>query len=146
MEERIFRSSINFFSGILLTILGIFLIGLGLYILFFDPLEIIQILITLLLIAMGICSFWILYDTKYVFKNTTFHYYSGPIRGTIDVNSIRKIEHQKGWYQKSVLKPALDYNGLYIYYNKFDDLYISPKEKEEFVNYLLKINPKIEIN
>ena len=38
---------------------------------------------------------------------------------SIPYSYIKKIENQKGWYTKSLLKPSLDYNGLYIYYNKY---------------------------
>ena len=98
------------------------------------------------MLVTAVLSIWVLADTKYVIQNNAILIYnSGPIKGKIDIQSIRKIEHQKGWISKSILKPSLDINGLYIYYNKFDDIYFSPKDKEAFVNYLLKINPKIEI-
>ena len=32
-----------------------------------------------------------------------------------------------------------------IVYNKFDEVLLSPKERDEFINELLKINPNIEI-
>jgi hypothetical protein len=34
---------------------------------------------------------------------------------------------------------------LVIKYNKFDEIYISPKDKQLFVNELIKINPNIEV-
>ena len=99
-----------------------------------------------IMLAAAVFLLWLLVDTKYVIRdNAVLHYNSGPIRGKIDIESIRKIEYQHGWVSKSLLKASLDKNGLYIYYNKFDDLYVSPKDKKAFVNYLLTINPKIDI-
>ena len=59
----------------------------------------------------------------------------------IDVKSIRKIEHSK-----SILSaPALSLDRLLLIYNKYDDILLSPKEKEEFLKELLAINPDIEV-
>ena len=88
---------------------------------------------------------WILLDTRYKIKDNQMHYYCGPIRGKINIQSIRKIEHLKTCYTYSLLKPALGIKGLVIHYNQFDDVYISPKEKEKFVAELLKINPNITV-
>lgn len=88
---------------------------------------------------------WILLDTNYKIKGSQLLYCSGPIRGKIDINKISKIENVKTWYVTSILKPALGSYGLTITYNKFDDIYLSPKNKSEFVAELLKINPNIQI-
>jgi hypothetical protein len=45
----------------------------------------------------------------------------------------------------SFIKPALDKDGLIIYYKKFDDLFISPENKEDFIAALREINPDIEV-
>ncbi|WP_291118460.1 PH domain-containing protein [Flavobacterium sp. UBA6135] len=141
----IFKSSIHYLTGILLTVMGAFLILLALFVLFFEDLIVETIIVSSLLLIVGILCFWILLDTKYKIDNTHVYYVSGPIRGKIEIASIRKIEYQKGWYNKSFLKPTLDFNGIYLYYNKFDDICISPQNRVEFVNYLLTINPNIVI-
>ena len=41
--------------------------------------------------------------------------------------------------------PALSLDRIAIKFNKFDEVYISPKEKQAFVDDLIKINPAIEI-
>lgn len=88
---------------------------------------------------------WILLDTKYVIKQSQLHYYSGPFRGKIEIDKIRKIKNHSGWIVPVTMKPGLEINGLIVYYNQFDDIYISPKEKKEFLEELLRINPMIEI-
>ena len=88
---------------------------------------------------------WMLVDTKYKIAAENLSYCSGPIRGSIEINQIRKIERWNKWHVTSVLKPALDKDGLIIYYNKFDDIFISPKNKEDFINALREINPEIEV-
>lgn len=88
---------------------------------------------------------WILLDTKYRINKKDFYYYCGPFRGNIAIDKIRKIERWNKWYVTSTMKPALDSDGLIIYYEKFDDIYISPKNKENFIKMLLEINPNIEV-
>lgn len=145
MEPIIFKSSIHWSSGVLLTVVSFFIVLMPSLGLAFENLDIYETIAAVVVIFIGFCMFWILLDTKYSFKDDYLYYCSGPIRGKILIESIRAIEHQKGWYCKSFLKPSLGYNGLYIYYNKFDDIYLSPKDKSAFVNYLLTSSPKILI-
>lgn len=142
--NRKFPSSIHYLSGILLTVLPTFLISMSIFILF-DDAAIENSIGSVIFLLVGLSLFWILFDTNYRIDATYLYYSSGPFRGKIPIQNIRKIKHQKGLYNESFFKPALGYNGLYIYYNKFDDIYISPQDKEAFVNYLLTINPKIDI-
>ena len=98
-------------------------------------------------IMIGIISMiiWILLDTKYSINGEILYFYSGPFRGKININSIRKIEHHSGLIVPVTYKPALDTKGLIINYNSFDDIYISPKEVNVFLEELLKINPNITV-
>lgn len=144
-EEKVFPSSVSYLTGILTTVFGTAIAILSVLLWFEIGTEPSSIVIILLLTMVSITFFWMLFDTKYIIRGDLLLYNSGPIRGKINIMKIRKIEHQKGWYQKSLMKPALSMNGLYLYYDKFEDIYISPKNKIEFVNYLLKINPKIEL-
>ena len=145
MEPIIFKSSIHWSSGLLLIIVSFFIVLMPLLGLAYENLNIYDSIAAVVVLLIGLCLFWILFDTKYTFKEGYLYYCSGPIRGKMKIESIHAIEHQKGWYCKSFLKPALGYNGLYVYYNKFDDIYLSPKDKVAFVNYLLTTNPKILI-
>lgn len=95
--------------------------------------------------AAGGLLIWILLDTKYRIHKQHLLYYCGPFRGTIPIDKIRKIERWNKWYVNSTMKPALDKDGLIIYYEKFDDIYISPENKENFIKTLLEINPNIEV-
>ena len=141
---KTFVSSKNIFSCAILWI-----IALGLLIIVFiekpeaeaPPIYIFNI------IMIGIISMiiWILLDTKYNINEEILYYYSGPFRGKININSIRKIEHHSGIIVPVSYKPALDTKGLIIHYNSFDDIYISPNQEEIFIQQLLKINPNIKV-
>ena len=146
MKRTVFYSSVYPLTKVLLIGLPIGLFSLVIFIFSEGSLKTGDLFAALLILGAAIFLLWLLLDTKYIIKNdSVLQYNSGPIRGKINIHCIRKIEYQHGWVSKSLLKAALDKNGLYIYYNTFDDLYVSPKNKEDFVNYLLTINPKIEL-
>ena len=88
---------------------------------------------------------WILFDTKYSIKEGIIYFNSGPFRGNININSIKKIERHSGIIVPVTFKPALNFKGLIIHYNSFDDIYISPVEEALFLEELLKVNPNILI-
>ena len=111
--------------------------------LFSDEIYIIPALILLVVILTIV---WVLLDTRYVIKNHFLLYRSGPFRGRIDITKIRKIRFHSGLFVPVSMKPSLDTNGLIITYNQFDDVFISPKNKTDFLAELRKVNPDIEIN
>lgn len=80
--------------------------------------------------------------TEYTISEDMLHVKSGfLVNKKIDVKTIRKIEHSKS----IISAPALSRDRLLLIYNKFDDILISPNEKQEFIDELLKINPNIEV-
>jgi hypothetical protein len=101
------------------------------------------IIILAIAIAMII---WVLLDTRYVIKTNFLLYRSGPVRGRIDISSIKKIKLHTGLFVPVSLKPALDTNGFIITYNQYDDLFVSPQNSSQFLEELKKINPNIEVN
>jgi hypothetical protein len=141
---KTFASSKNGFSCAILWIIAI-----GLLIILFiekpeaeaPPLFIFNTII------IGIISMliWILLDTKYSIKEEILYFYSGPFRGKITINSIRKIEHHSGLIVPVTYKPALNTKGLIVYYNSYDDIYISPNQEAIFLEELLRINPNIVV-
>lgn len=59
----------------------------------------------------------------------------------IDISKIRKVEKSN-----SVLSsPALSLDRIAVRYNKFDEIYLSPQNKQLFFEDLLSVNPDIEI-
>lgn len=63
------------------------------------------------------------------------------VNDKIDISKIRKIEKTTSFLSS----PALSLDRIAIKFNKYDEVYISPKEKQAFVSDLLKINPEIEV-
>jgi hypothetical protein len=86
---------------------------------------------------------WSWFDTCYIIDGEVLKYRSGPLKGGIKIDEIRKVEVNKTLY--SGIKPALGPNGIIIYFGKFDEIYFSPKEKEKFVALLQSVNPAIQV-
>lgn len=136
-----FLSSKNIFTvsilwGVVVVLISLLLIGLNDKNIQLAPMVILG-LVTALII-------WVLFDTRYVIKNTFLFFRSGPFRGRIDITKIKKIEFYSGLYPQVMMKPALGTKGFIIFYNNFDGVYVTPKNSNNFINALLKINPKIE--
>lgn len=141
---KTFVSSKNSYSTALLWIIAI-----GLFIVIFikkpEAQEPSIYIFNVITITIVLTLVWILLDTKYILKENRIFYNSGPFRGSIAFDSIKKIERHSGLIVPVTFKPALNTKGLIIHYNSFDDIYISPKQEELFLEELLKVNPDIEV-
>lgn len=62
-------------------------------------------------------------------------------RTKIDIKTIRKVYATRN----PLSSPALSINRIAIVYNKFDEVLISPKDRADFIEELLKVNPNIEV-
>lgn len=86
---------------------------------------------------------WVYFGTHYVLTDKHLEYTSGPINGSVAISRIHEIA--KGQTLLSGTKAAVALNGLIVKYNKYDEVYISPKTNDFFVEEILKINPEIKI-
>jgi uncharacterized membrane protein len=139
-----YRSSISILNKVILYAIIILLIGV--IISSTKCKDTIAVIISL--IINGSCIgllFWILINTKYTIKNSQINCYSGPFKKTIKIDTIHRIDFHDGIIIPVSLKLALNSEGIIIRYNKFDDIYISPKQNKKFINELIAINPNIQI-
>jgi Bacterial PH domain len=138
-----FLSTKNTFTVIILWGLVLFLSTL-LYLNFkkenitFLPLILLSIVIAMII--------WVLLDTRYVIKNEKLLYRSGPFRGNIEIKKIEKIQQFAGYNVPVTMKPALNYKGYIITFDKNHEVYVSPKNHSDFINELLKINKNIIVS
>ena len=78
--------------------------------------------------------------TVYIIDGEKLLIKSGFIRyKPIDIKTIKKIAPTKN----IISSPAPSFDRIEIKYGKYDEIIISPKEKQNFAKDLLKINPKI---
>ncbi|QTV06811.1 PH domain-containing protein [Faecalibacter bovis] len=62
------------------------------------------------------------------------------VKITIDIDKIRKIKPSKSL----ISSPALSLDRIEIFFNTYDSVLISPKNREDFIRQLKHINPTIE--
>ena len=63
----------------------------------------------------------------------------------VNIETIRKIEYNHTIFVGTTTKLGWDTKGLIVHFNKFDDFFISPENKEQFIADLLQLNSNIEI-
>lgn len=102
----------------------------------FDFLSVLLFISPLLFIA------YIFTSIKYIIKDTTLIVKAGfSMNRKIDISSIRKIEATNN----IISSPAASFDRLEIFYKTYESIIVSPKNKDEFLSDLTRINPKIEI-
>lgn len=111
--------------------------------LFLQEMNIAAFLILLTILTLSILLLWLVFNTGYTISNTHVFYYSGPLKGKIEINSIHTIISGKTLWVG--YKPAAATKGLIIQYGKYDEIYFSPKTNEGFIKAILKIKPDIQI-
>jgi hypothetical protein len=97
-----------------------------------------------LLITVPVMAFiiWLIAATYYEINGEELKVAAGPIRYKIHIHTIRAIEAS----YNPLSSPALSLDRLKITYNQNNTVLISPKDKQEFVRELLKINPNIRVD
>jgi hypothetical protein len=86
---------------------------------------------------------WCLLDTKYILHETYLAYKSGPFRGKISYRQIRKVEVDDSFFKAVILKPGLGIKGLIVRYDRFEEIYISPENRADFIAELKKRVPNL---
>jgi hypothetical protein len=135
-------------KDILFQLLGfsiiVFFIGIILFRVFYDGIENYNFMWTdIFMLTVAGFLIWLGLGTNYELTQTELKYKSGPIRGKIEIDKIHEII--KGKTLWSGLKPATARNGLIIKYEKYNEIYISPKTNDSFVKKILELNDKIKI-
>ncbi len=134
MEKQVYRSKMS--KGIVVVI-AVIAIGLLLAMILVKAWP--AFLVDILLFAFMAHLF---ITTYYVIEGNTLKVRSGFIINiTIDIATITKIEPTN-----TVLSaPALSFDRLEVFYNKYDSVVISPADKAGFIAKLKEMNPGIVV-
>lgn len=97
-------------------------------------------------VVLGFVGFllWLHFATNYELNEKEFIYKYGPFSGKISIDRIREIEKGKTLWA-GIWKPATARQGLLMRYDKFKEIYISPKTNESFIEKILELNSGIII-
>ncbi|MGB5553196.1 MAG: PH domain-containing protein [Flavobacteriaceae bacterium] len=87
---------------------------------------------------------WLYFGTNYeLSKEDGLIYRSGPFNGKIKMNRITEIIKGKTLWVG--FRPATARKGLILKYDTYNELYISPKTNERFIEKILEFNTEIKI-
>ena len=117
-----------------MAFIEIYIVGLN------EPINVFTTIISLSAIGLFI---WVYFSTEYELTQSELKYKSGPLSGEIKIERIREIIKDRTLW--SNLKSATAKNGLIIKYEKYEQIYISPKTNESFIEKILEINENIKI-
>ncbi len=128
--ETIYHSKKNVIASILIWIiipLPLVLILVGEINIFAFTLDsIIAMIITSLTSAMFI---WIWFSTRYVISESQLKIYCGPMNKVVNLDSIVSVNMTSS----PIAAPALSLDRIRIVYNQHQEVFISPKNKEQFL-------------
>lgn len=145
MYNKTFKNRIdNFFKLIAFTTIIIFLAIIFIAWWYNQQTFGFNLWLSLLLISVIGIIVWTFLDTFYTLTDTQFKYKSGFLSGSIPIQEIRELDVNKSLW--AGIKPATARKGIIVKFNQWDQIYISPKSNEEFVEEILKINSKIKVN
>lgn len=124
---------------VILTAFFPFIVG------FYNADNLLRMLLWFFILALPFAIvFWLYVDTSYRIVDGIFQYRCAFLKGEIDILNITKVSKDVTYF--TGIKPALAAKGIVIYFNRFDEIYIAPKNNEELITDLLKINPEIEVS
>lgn len=101
--------------------------------------------------ASGIYIFTILlftilfYTTYYEIRENSLIISMFFYKTKIKISEIRTIKYSNSIIKTNFYKPGFHHKGIEIMYHKYDDIFISPEKRDQFIAQLLEINPNIEI-
>ncbi|RYE46743.1 MAG: hypothetical protein EOP48_21735 [Sphingobacteriales bacterium] len=97
-----------------------------------------------LLITGSVCLLiiYLCLETRYVVHNDILKIKGGIVFKDISIHTIRKIKKSRDISNA----PALSLDRLEIWFNKYDCVLVSPKDKSGFIELLRSINKEIEVS
>ena len=98
-------------------------------------------LILFLSILIAVTFFTTYYEIQENILLVSMFFYKTKIK----ISEIRSIKYSNSIMKTNFYKPGFHHKGIEIIYHKYDDIFISPEKKEQFVAKLLEINPNITI-
>jgi hypothetical protein len=127
---------IPFFPAILISLIAFFT---G------DPIEMvlapIGILILLLSVLIAVTFFTTYYEIQENLLVVSMFFYKTKIK----ISEIRTIKYSNSIMKTNFYKPGFHHKGIEIVYHKYDDIFISPNNRDQFIAQLIEQNPTIEI-
>jgi hypothetical protein len=101
----------------------------------------IGILILLLSVVITVTFFTTYYEIQENVLVVSMFFYKTKIK----ISEIKTIKYSNSIIKTNFYKPGFHHRGLEIVYHKYDDIFISPNNRDQFIEQLIEQNPTIEI-
>jgi hypothetical protein len=101
----------------------------------------IGILILLLSVLISVTFFTTYYEIQENLLVVSMFFYKTKIK----ISEIRTIKYSNSIIKTNFYKPGFHHRGIEIVYHKYDDIFISPNNRDQFIEQLIEQNPTIEI-
>ena len=133
-------SRINFFIPLFPTlIISLIAIFSG------DPLEIVLMPIVFIILLFSVYITVIFFTTYYEIQENLLVVSMFFYKTKIKISEIRTIKYSNSIMKTNFYKPGFHHKGIEIVYHKYDDIFISPNNRDQFIAQLIEQNPTIEI-
>ena len=101
----------------------------------------IGILILLLSVLITVTFFTTYYEIQENLLVVSMFFYKTKIK----ISEIKTIKYSNSIIKTNFYKPGFHHKGIEIVYHKYDDIFISPNNRDQFIKQLIEQNPTIEI-
>ena len=101
----------------------------------------IGILILLLSVLITVTFFTTYYEIQENLLIVSMFFYKTKIK----ISEIRTIKYSNSIMKTNFYKPGFHHKGIEIVYHKYDDIFISPNNRDQFIEQLIEQNSTIEI-
>jgi hypothetical protein len=101
----------------------------------------IVILILFLSVLITVTFFTTYYEIQENLLNVSMFFYKTKIK----ISEIKTIKYSNSIIKTNFYKPGFHHRGIEIVYHKYDDIFISPNNRDQFIEQLIEQNPTIEI-
>ncbi|MFI1771566.1 PH domain-containing protein [Thalassobellus citreus] len=136
---KVYKSKISY--GLLLFIFLILALSFGFGIFKAESIQSIVVPIGVFILTFGFVLHLFL-NTKYTIVNSVLKIKSGFLYNKdLDIHSIKSIRSSNSLMSS----PAASLDRIELHYGKYASVIISPKEKSNFIEDLIQINPNIEV-
>lgn len=139
MEQKVYKSKFGWAVFLFMTVLFVIVFWMS-----YEPEKDITRSIVLLLIALAILGLFavISLNTKYTISAKVLHIKCLPFyNNELLIAHIKKVEVSRNL----ISSPAPSLDRIEIYFDSYDSIVISPKDKFQFMEDLKLVNPAIEL-
>jgi hypothetical protein len=110
-----------------------------------DPIEMVLAPIGILILFLSVLISVTFFTTYYEIQENLLVISMFFYKTKINISEIRTIKYSNSIMKTNFYKPGFHHKGIEIVYHKYDDIFISPNNRDQFIEQLIEQNSTIEI-